>query len=56
MGAAYLSRVDLEPKGKTDVIVEETTEVLQSTDIRSDAGLDLIGVAYLALVQRKPTS
>ena len=47
MGAAYLFRVELEPKGKTDVTLEETTPVFQTTDIRAHDGLELIG-AYLS--------
>jgi uncharacterized membrane-anchored protein YhcB (DUF1043 family) len=53
MGGAYLFRVDMDPKGKLDVVLEETTEVFQSTDIRSNAGLDMIG-AYLSSAAAGP--
>jgi outer membrane protein OmpA-like peptidoglycan-associated protein len=47
LAGAHLFRVDLEPNGKTDVIVEEATPVFRSTDIRTTAGLDLVR-AYLS--------
>lgn len=47
MGLAYLFRVELEPKGKTEVVLEETTPVFKSTDIRANEGMELIQ-AYLS--------
>jgi hypothetical protein len=47
LGAAYLFRVDLAPNGKTDVVIEESTPVLRTTDIRSTAGMDMVEV-YLS--------
>ena len=47
LGGAHLFRVELEPNGKTDVIVEEATPVFRSTDIRTTAGQDLVR-AYLS--------
>ena len=53
MGAAYLFRIELDPKGKVEVALEETTETLQSTDIRANAGLDLI-LAYVTKAAAGP--
>lgn len=47
LGGAHLFRVELEPNGKTDVIVEEATPLFRSTDIRTTAGQDLVR-AYLS--------
>ena len=47
LAGAHLFRVELEPNGKTDVIVEEATPVFRSTDIRTTTGLDLVR-AYLS--------
>ncbi len=47
LGGAHLFRVELEPNGKTDVVVEEATPVFRSTDIRTTAGQDLVR-AYLS--------
>jgi len=47
MGAAYLFRIELEPKAKVEVTLEEATPVFQTTDIRAHDGLELIG-AYLS--------
>jgi len=47
MGAAYLFRIELEPKAKIDVTLEEATPVFQTTDIRAHDGPELIG-AYLS--------
>jgi hypothetical protein len=47
LAGAHLFRVELEPNGKTDVIVEEATPVFRSTDIRTTAGQDLVR-AYLS--------
>ncbi|HEY8079993.1 MAG TPA: DUF4139 domain-containing protein [Labilithrix sp.] len=47
LGGARLFRVEIEPNGKLDVAIEESTPVFRSTDIRSPAGLDLVR-AYLS--------
>jgi hypothetical protein len=47
MSGAHLFKVDLEPNGKTDVVVEEATPVFRTTDIRTTAGQDLVR-AYLS--------
>jgi chromosome segregation ATPase len=47
MGTAYLFRVELEPKGKTEVVLEENTPVFKSTDIRANEGMEMIR-AYLS--------
>lgn len=46
LAGAHLFRVELEPNGKSEVIIEEATPVFRSTDIRTPAGLDLVR-AYL---------
>jgi len=47
LAGAHLFRIELEPNGKTDVVVEEATPVFRSTDIRTPAGLELVR-AYLS--------
>lgn len=47
LNGAHLFRVELEPNGKMDVVVEEATPVFRSTDIRTTAGQDLVR-AYLS--------
>lgn len=47
LAGAHLFRVELEPNGKMEVVVEEATPVFRSTDIRTTAGLDLVR-AYLS--------
>ena len=47
LAGAHLFRVELEPNGKADVIVEEATPVFRSTDIRTSVGQDLVR-AYLS--------
>jgi hypothetical protein len=47
MGTAHLFRLELEPKGKAELLIEETTPVLKSTDIRASDGMDLVR-AYLS--------
>ena len=47
LGGAHLFRVELEPNGKTDVVIEEATPVFRSTDIRTTAGQELVR-AYLS--------
>ncbi len=44
---AHLFRVELEPNGRADVVIEEATPIFRSTDIRTPAGLDLVR-AYLS--------
>jgi hypothetical protein len=44
---AHLFRVELEPNGRADVVIEEATPIYRSTDIRTTAGLDLVR-AYLS--------
>jgi hypothetical protein len=47
LAGAHLFRVEIEPNGKTEVVVEEATPIFRSTDIRTPAGLDLVR-AYLS--------
>jgi len=47
LAGARLFRVDLEPNGKTDVVVEEATPVFRTTDVRTPDGMDLVR-AYLS--------
>ena len=47
LAGAHLFRVELEPNGKSEVVIEEATPVFRSTDIRTPAGLDLVR-AYLS--------
>jgi outer membrane protein OmpA-like peptidoglycan-associated protein len=47
LGEAYLFRVSLEPNAKTDLVIEESTPVFATTDIRSPEGMGLIR-AYLS--------
>jgi hypothetical protein len=47
LAGAHLFRVELEPNGKTDVVIEEATPVFRSTDIRTTVGQDLVR-AYLS--------
>jgi hypothetical protein len=44
MGLAYLFRVELGPKGKTEVEIEEATPVFKTTDVRASDGMDLVRV------------
>ena len=44
---AHLFRVELDPNGRADVVIEEATPIFRSTDIRTPAGLDLVR-AYLS--------
>ncbi|MBS2015735.1 MAG: DUF4139 domain-containing protein [Deltaproteobacteria bacterium] len=48
ISGAHLFRVELEPNGKSEVVIEEATPVYRSTDIRTPAGLDLVR-AYLSV-------
>jgi hypothetical protein len=47
MGAAHLFRVEVEPKGKLEVAIEETTPVFKTTDIRAPQGMEMVR-AYLS--------
>lgn len=42
IGGAYLFRVEIEPNGKAEVVLEETTPLFKSTDIRSAEGVGMI--------------
>lgn len=47
LAGAHLFRIELEPNGKREVVVEETTPVYRTTDIRTPEGLGLVR-AYLS--------
>ncbi|APR84924.1 Hypothetical protein A7982_10273 [Minicystis rosea] len=47
LGAAYLFRVDVEPGGKAELEIEESTPLFKSTDIRSNVGMEQVS-AYLS--------
>ena len=47
LGAAYLFRVDVEPGGKAEIEIEESTPLFKSTDIRSNIGMEQV-TAYLS--------
>jgi hypothetical protein len=49
MGLAHLFRIELGPKAKTDVEIEEVTPVFKTTDVRAADGMDLVKV-YLSSV------
>jgi flagellar biosynthesis chaperone FliJ len=42
LGAAHLFRVDVDPNGKAEVVIEEVTPLLKTTDIRSTPGMALV--------------
>ncbi len=44
MGQAHLFRIELPPKGKTEVEIEEVTPVFRTTDVRASDGMDLVRV------------
>jgi flagellar biosynthesis chaperone FliJ len=48
MGLAHLFRVELAPKGKVDVEIEEVTPVFKTTDVRATDGMDLVRVYLLS--------
>ena len=48
MGLAHLFRVELAPKGKTEVEIEEVTPVFKTTDVRAAEGMDLVRVYLLS--------
>lgn len=47
LAGANLFRVEVEPNGKVDVLLEESTPVFRTTDIRTQEGRDLVR-AYLS--------
>lgn len=47
LGASNLFRVEVEPHGKMEVEIEESTPTFKSTDLRTPAGLDMVRV-YLS--------
>ncbi len=47
LGAAHLFRVDVEPGGKAEITIEESTPLFKSTDIRSPAGMEMV-TAFLS--------
>ena len=47
LGDAHLFRVEVDANAKTEVVIEEATPVLKTTDIRTPAGLELMR-AYLS--------
>jgi hypothetical protein len=47
LGGASLFRVEIEPHGKAEVEIEESTPTFKSTDLRTPAGLDMVRV-YLS--------
>ncbi len=44
MGLAHLFRIELAPKGKTEVEIEEVTPVFRTTDVRATDGMDLVRI------------
>ena len=47
LAGANLFKIELEPNGKADVVIEESTPVFKTTDIRTPGGMDLVR-AYLS--------
>jgi hypothetical protein len=47
MGLAHLFRVELGPKAKTEVEIEEVTPIFKTTDVRAADGMELVNV-YLS--------
>jgi hypothetical protein len=47
LGSAHLFRVELSPGAKTEVVIEESTPLFKSTDIRSPAGMEMV-TAFLS--------
>lgn len=47
LGTAYLFRVDVEPGGKAELVIEEATPLFKSTDLRSNQGMEQV-TAYLS--------
>jgi hypothetical protein len=48
MGLAHLFRIELGPRGKTEVAIEEETPVFKTTDVRAADGMDLVRVFLLS--------
>jgi hypothetical protein len=48
MGQAHLFRIELLPKGNTEVEIEEVTPVFRTTDVRASDGMDLVRVYLTA--------
>jgi uncharacterized protein DUF4139/OmpA family protein len=53
MGVAHLFRVELAPKGKTEVEIEEVTPVFKTTDVRAADGMDLVRIYLSAAADRE---
>ncbi len=47
LGAAYLLKIEIEPRSKKEITIEEATPLFKSTDIRGSVGMDMV-VAYLS--------
>ena len=47
LGNAYLLKVEIDPRAKKEITIEEATPLFKSTDIRSNVGMDMV-VAYLS--------
>jgi flagellar biosynthesis chaperone FliJ len=47
LGPAHLFRVDIEPGSKAEIVIEESTPLFKTADIRSDVGMELV-TAYLS--------
>ncbi|HVK65724.1 MAG TPA: OmpA family protein [Polyangium sp.] len=47
MGESYLFRVEIGPGEKVDVVIDEETPVFRTTDLRNDAGMEMVRV-YLS--------
>jgi flagellar biosynthesis chaperone FliJ len=42
LGSAYLFRVELEPNAKQEMVIEESTPLFKTTDIRAPGGMDMV--------------
>jgi flagellar biosynthesis chaperone FliJ len=47
LGAAYLLKVEIAPRSKKEITIEEATPLFKSTDIRGNVGMEMV-VAYLS--------
>jgi outer membrane protein OmpA-like peptidoglycan-associated protein len=54
LGSAYIFRADVEPNGKVEVSIDESTPVFKSTDIRTAAGMELVTVYLSSAVVEGP--
>ncbi|MGO8993048.1 MAG: DUF4139 domain-containing protein [Polyangiaceae bacterium] len=54
IGAANLIRVVVEPHGKTDVVIEETTPVFKTIDVRSPESIEQVRVFLSQAAMRGP--